>query len=386
MKVVDVNAFYTPNGGGVRTYVEAKLRAGAAIGHEIVVVVPGKDDRVEPRAGGGRIIHVASPRFALDLRYRCFSTAEPVHRILDAERPDVVEASSPWRTATIVTSWRGHARRALVMHADPLASYAYRWLEGIAPRDLIDRQFAWFWRHLRRNANECDIVVSANERLTTRLRAGGLPTVTTIPLGIDRDVFSASYRCLDLRSAMLARCNLPTTATLAVGMGRLSPEKRWPMIIDACRLAGMNTSIGLVLIGDGKDRKKIERHIAGNPHIFLAGRIADRASLSKLLASADLQVHGCESETFGLSAAEGQASGLPLVVPDDGGAADLARAGRDELYRSGNARDCARAIIALSRRKRDTMAALDHPRSLDDHFLDLFDLYNGLRHDVRLAA
>ncbi|HYX47808.1 MAG TPA: glycosyltransferase family 1 protein, partial [Sphingomicrobium sp.] len=41
MRIVDVSAFYSPFGGGVRTYVEAKFRAAARFGHEVVVIAPG---------------------------------------------------------------------------------------------------------------------------------------------------------------------------------------------------------------------------------------------------------------------------------------------------------------------------------------------------------
>ena len=36
MKIVDVAEFYAEQGGGVRTYVNHKLRAAAAAGHEAV--------------------------------------------------------------------------------------------------------------------------------------------------------------------------------------------------------------------------------------------------------------------------------------------------------------------------------------------------------------
>ena len=49
MRIVDVSAFYSPVGGGVQTYVEAKLRAGPRLGHETIVVVPGELDLVERR-------------------------------------------------------------------------------------------------------------------------------------------------------------------------------------------------------------------------------------------------------------------------------------------------------------------------------------------------
>ena len=54
MRIVDVSAFYAPAGGGVRTYVEAKLRAAARFGHEMIVVIPGERDEVVER-GPGRV-------------------------------------------------------------------------------------------------------------------------------------------------------------------------------------------------------------------------------------------------------------------------------------------------------------------------------------------
>ena len=70
--------------------------------------------------------------------------ADPRVRWLDALAPDLVEVSSPWSSATMVARWHGRAPRALIMHADPLAAYAYRWFGGIARRETIDRQFDWF--------------------------------------------------------------------------------------------------------------------------------------------------------------------------------------------------------------------------------------------------
>src|SRR4051794_15708250 len=120
MKIVDVSAFYAPEGGGVRTYVDQKLAAGPASGHEIVILAPGAENRSEARGPRARIEWVASPRFPFDRRYRYFADAATIHRHLDRERPDFVEASSPWRSASAVASWPGDVPRALIMHADPM--------------------------------------------------------------------------------------------------------------------------------------------------------------------------------------------------------------------------------------------------------------------------
>ncbi len=391
MKIVDVCAFYTPHGGGVKTYIDRKLSVGAAMGHEIVVIAPGSHNHVERQTGGGMIVHVASPQLLVDRRYRYFDDPGAVHARLDAECPDVVEASSPWRTASIVADWRGNARRALIMHADPLAAYAYRWFGRFSSRETIDKGFELFWRHLRRLGERFDCVVSANRHLSARLQAGGVAGVTTIPMGIDPDIFSPAHRDAELRRDLLARCALSDRATLLIGVGRHSGEKRWPLVIDACLAASQHRPIGLVLVGDGRDRARLVRQIGDNPHVHLLAPIADRALLARVVASADALIHGCEAETFGLVAAEAAASGLPLVVPNEGGASDFVRGDNGETYEPGDAGDAARAIARLLARDQAELVAAASRRAatvplIDDHFAALFARYRTLAAPIRRAA
>src|SRR6187397_2816446 len=44
MRVVDVSESYSSHGGGVRTYVHAKLAAARRLGHELVIIAPGVRD------------------------------------------------------------------------------------------------------------------------------------------------------------------------------------------------------------------------------------------------------------------------------------------------------------------------------------------------------
>ncbi len=45
MRIVDVNEFYSPTGGGVRTYIDRKMSILAEMGHELIVLAPGTEDR-----------------------------------------------------------------------------------------------------------------------------------------------------------------------------------------------------------------------------------------------------------------------------------------------------------------------------------------------------
>ena len=78
MRIVDVCAFYSPAGGGVKTYVERKLRAGAAAGHEIVVLAPGERDDIRHFGRGARIVTIAAPKLGrLGNRIRPTDQCEP---------------------------------------------------------------------------------------------------------------------------------------------------------------------------------------------------------------------------------------------------------------------------------------------------------------------
>ena len=391
MRIVDVCAFYAPQGGGVKTYVEHKLKAARAEREEVIVIAPGANDAVIERTAGGCIMTVAAPRFPLDRRYRYFDDERTLHRLLDRLAPDVVEASSPWASPAMVARWQGSARRSLVMHADPLSAYAYRWFGGLASRASIDRGFDWFWRHLRRLDDQFDMVVSASASLSARLYAGGLRKLATIPMGVTPGLFSPALRDESLRARLLARCDLPETATLLIGLGRLAAEKRWPMVIEAVTAAGYDHPVGLVLLGNGRQTATVVRAAANNPPVHLAAPIADRREIATLLASADALIHGCEAETFCMVAAEAKASGLPLIVPDEGGASDQFVPGQGEIYAARSPLGLADAIRRFmtsdphGHRRLASLAAGD-VTSMDDHFRQLFDIYARGSHRFADAA
>lgn len=389
MRIAEVAEFYSPTGGGVRSYIDRKFEAAAAAGHELFVLAPAPEDGFEARPSGG-VILIRSPQLPMDANYRMFWHAAPVHRRLDELKPDLVEASSPWRGAWIVARWPGAARRAMFVHADPVASYPGRWLAPLVSRERIDRLFEWFWAYLRRLTAAFDSVVVGGGWLAQRLEGRGIAPVTSLPLGVDRSVFSPALRDAALRARLLQACSLPEDGRLLLGIGRFHPEKRWPMVISAVTKAGAGRQLGLVLVGDGLDRARVRRAAAGNPRVRLIAPIRDRLRLATLLASADGLVHGCESETFGLVPAEAMASGAPLVAPDRGGCAHLADPATSETYRSGDADAAAAAIRRLlARDPAELMAAALRVaagvRSDTDHYASLFDHYANLAAAAPLA-
>jgi alpha-1,6-mannosyltransferase len=385
MHIVDVCGFYSPQGGGIRTYIEQKLRLAERLGHEITILAPGAENAASTISPTARIVTLQSPHFPFDRKYFAFTDRSAVHAALDRLQPDFVEASSPWKSAEFVAEYPKAVPRSLVMHSDPLAAHAYRWFEGFASPSAVDRAFEWFWRRLRRFGREYDLIVAANSDLTQRLSNGGVCNAVTVPMGVEPGMFSPARRDSALRSSLLAMCELAPDATLLVSAGRLANEKRIPMLVEAATAAGRQRQIGLVIFGDGRAHGRIIRSIAGNPHVRLLRPVSDRRLFATILASADALLHGCEAETFGMIAAEANASGIPIIAPRGGGASDFVKPDPALGFRPTDTADVIRAILELPEggRPRDALPA---PRSMEDHFQELFALYDRLRRPALAVA
>ena len=377
MKIVDVNGFYAEAGGGVRRYVDAKFAAAHRAGHELTVIAPGAASRVEARVGG-QVVWVKSPPMPFDPRYRRFADVTEAWRAIEMAAPDVIEGSSPWRGGTIAATWPGRAVRALVFHQDVVAGYAHTLLDRWLSREAIDVLAAPWWARLRKLSARFDVTVAGGEWLARRLAAHEVANALAVPFGIEAGGFGHERRDAGLRAELLARCGATVNGRLLLAVSRFHPEKRLPTVIDAfARARRARPDLGLVVVGDGLARGAVEQAAARAGHVALIGAVDDRGELARLLASADLLVHGSGAETYGLAVAEAIVSGLTVVVPDSGGAADLAPRGTGLTYRTGDAAACARAILAALDGGAKPPTA-PPPGSSDDHFAALFALYEGL--------
>jgi alpha-1,6-mannosyltransferase len=199
-------------------------------------------------------------------------------------------------------------------------------------------------------------------------------------MGVEPDIFSPAHRDLSVRKYLLELCELPEHALLLIGAGRHAPEKRWPMIIQAVTAVGYRHPVGLIIAGEGRSSAAVHKAVAGNPHIRLISPILDRNEFATFLASGDVLVHGSESETFCMIAAEARASGLPMLLPDSGAVAKHLVTNAGYHYHSAKAASLAQAIRRLTREgavshQANARVAAQGTRTMDEHFKDLFDLY-----------
>lgn len=381
MKIVDVSDSFSDKGGGVRAYVLRKLAAAAAAGHELVVVAPGETDTQE-HVAGGRVIRIAGPRSPVDRAYGFFDDERALHRVLARERPDVIEASSPWAGARFVASFPGPTPRVLVFHTDPVAVWGHTFLSPRLGFAIVDRLCAPWWRRFAKLSARFDATIASGAWLVDRLRAHGVLRAEAVPFGIDKQRFAAATPDLEVRARLLARCGAPAHAQLLVAIGRLDPEKRIGTVLDAFVRARRDRELALVVCGRGALQRWWGPRIAKTKHACWLGFV-DPHELPRVLAGADAFVHGSAAETYGLAVGEAICAGVPVVVPDRGGAAALVQHGAGERYATGDARACAAAIDRVLARDREWSRAACRRAAqgiadLDDHFAALFARYRLL--------
>ncbi len=327
MKVVDVTEFYSERGGGVRSYLESKQHILCQLGHEEIILAPGppsKSTKTLKRVGG--------PTMPYDATYHLLWRPDKIREETAALRPDILEIHSPYVAAlgALVASPKTFGVRTFVWHSDFIDTYE-RVLSVPSPLGKMISMPLWSW--VRTIGRACAATFCASAWQARKLRQHGVDA-EHLAFGVDKDVFRP-------------REKKPTGEIVLACVGRLAVEKRWDVVLDAfARLPQLRErKAKLIVYGDGPERARLEKRAGQN--VYFAGFQRDRAAFAEALASADALVHGCPHETFGIAVAEAIACGVPIVVPDEGGAAELARPDFAETYRAEDPSACAAAIERL---------------------------------------
>lgn len=105
-------------------------------------------------------------------------------------------------------------------------------------------------------------------------------------------------------------------------VGRVSKEKNLDLLVDAfVRLRKQGVEAGLAIVGDGPYLPEFRKRHA-RPDIAFTGFLAGE-ELAQAYSSADVFVFPSVTDTFGNVVLEAQASGLPSIVSNEGGPAEI---------------------------------------------------------------
>ena len=149
-----------------------------------------------------------------------------------------------------------------------------------------------------------------------------------------------------------AELGLPANTRLLIYAGRISAEKRVPLIQRAVEKLG--PPYHLLVVG-GDERRRI------SPQQTLLPYEQDTARLTRLLASCDALIHAGEHETFGLVFLEAMACGRPVIGVRSGSVTEIVDDSVGRLAEPGSVESLTEAVCAvyesgieqLGRRARD---------------------------------
>jgi N-acetyl-alpha-D-glucosaminyl L-malate synthase BshA len=145
--------------------------------------------------------------------------------------------------------------------------------------------------------------------------------IDVIPNFIDPSVYDRTKYKASLRE------QFSPADRVVMHISNFRPVKRVRDVVRVFARVHEQISSVLVMVGDGPDRVHAEaeaRELGVEDRVFFLGKIE---TVAALLSAADLFLLPTQSESFGLSALEALASGVPVIGTDAGGLPEVVRNG-----------------------------------------------------------
>ena len=366
MKICDIVQFYSELGGGVKRYIDDKIRYFAHQPDiEHVVIVPSDRD-AETTCGGSRIHEIKSMRLVGSDSYRLLVSRQRIRRIIEAERPDLIEVGDPYHTAWIA---QGIARAASIpvvayYHSDYPRAFG-RTLSRFCGKPIGNLAETAITHYLTRLYNRMDATVVATPVLETLLRDIGIQRIIQVPLGTDVERFHPT----DRRMQVLNDLGLPPDAKLLLYVGRMAREKNVVNLVHMMDRFDPSSKTALLLIGDGEQGRLVQRMARHRGNVFWHPYCNSPELLSVFYSAADAFVHAGTCETFGLVSLEAQACGVPVVVVKDGGVeSTLRHEPHPAIATSAEPDDLHAAVLQLLGRNESTQDRVARRERIVRHF------------------
>lgn len=341
VRVAIVTESFLPNVNGVTNSVLRVLEYSRRHGHDCLVVAPSGNVGLWQGAADALRAHPLvsgmAPFFAGaegPVAERDHHLGYPVHRVTSVNvprisslpvgapslsvynalrdfAPDVVHLASPF----VLGAAGAAAARALdvpcvAVYQTDVAGFANSY--GFS----VMSEAAWAWT--RALHSSCDRTLAPSTAAMDDLAAHGIPRLFRWGRGVDHARFTPARR-----SEALHQLWSPEGRPVVGFVGRLAPEKHVERLQTLADRSGPGGDLQLVIVGDGPDRAALQ---SAMPHAIFTGELHGD-QLGQAYATLDVFCHAGEFETFCQSVQEAQASGVPVIGPDQGGPRDLVQPG-----------------------------------------------------------
>ena len=119
------------------------------------------------------------------------------------------------------------------------------------------------------------------------------------------------------RDELLRELRLPADARLIGVVGRLVPEKRVQDLIWAADLLRvLHNNLRLLVIGDGPERRQLERYARLASDLDHIQFLGERGDVWRIMPHLDVLWNGSENRGVSVAILEAMAAGVPVVASD----------------------------------------------------------------------
>ena len=289
--------------GGIGAHVLDLAGFLAHRGHQVVVAAPPETGEWFDFTGAGPGIAFAPvPIFAAPHPARDLPAVRALRRLIrgaDAVHAHGVRAGSLTRLALLRLP--NPPRSVVTLHNAMLATGARARLLGVLERLAVRRADMVF-------GASGDLVDRARELGARHAGLGPIPAPPLPPPARDRAQVRADF-------------GLDPSRPLLLAVGRLAPQKAYPVLLDALAQLTVDSKPALVIAGDGPLRADLDARIAElgvDAHL-----LGSRDDVADLLAAADVFVLSSDWEARALVVQEALRAGLPVIATRAGGIPDL---------------------------------------------------------------
>jgi glycosyltransferase involved in cell wall biosynthesis len=322
MRIMVVTDQYEPMVGGVPTVTRELAQGLAERGHAVALVVPSPARRGRVAAADQvSVTYRGSVRWPWyeGMRLGCLPAAA-ARKLIASFAPDVAHIHSPV-TLGIMARIGARQQRVPVVYTNHYLPANVRPSTG--PRSAaLD---GLFYRHVVGFSNRCSYVTAPTATALGLLRERGLRVPSgVVSNGVDLRAYSPGPPDDRIRR----RYGLTAGGPLILSVGRLSPEKRTDVLLDAAaRLGPGHPGAQIAIAGTGPDEARLR---ARAQRLGVTGRVrflgfVPGSDLPALYRLADVFAIASEAELQSLTTMEAMATGLPVVAVDAYALAELVR-------------------------------------------------------------
>ena len=350
MKIVIATAVYYPMINGVAVFSHNLAVGLAKRGNEVMVICPSQTGRNYTRMIDGvktvylrsvdakvypdqihavpekkKVLGVKLPHllYRHGLRVSVFPQRE-VKKALDKFRPDVVhvQVSDPIGLSVVWYARRHDIPVVTTEHNQPDVFTDPLKVPGVVKKPVNYLLTSYF----RNRQSKSDFVTMPTEQAIKDLifsRGKGFPVpVAAVSNGVDLSCFKPGKALAEIYH----KYGVPTDRPIVLYVGRVDPEKKLGVVIDAFNEARKKVPTALlVVVGDGVDKtrlmKKVEKMGLSEDVRFL-GKVLP-PDLYELYKIGDVFATASEIETQGIVLIEAAACGLPLIAVDKGAVSEV---------------------------------------------------------------